>query len=110
MGLAVDRSPEMIISLLAILKSGAAYVPLDPDYPKDRIEFMLEDSSAKILLTSQKYHNHFKSAATEILTEDAWAAFAGYTAEDPGVAISGDDLAYVLFIHPVQPGNPKACK
>jgi len=46
-GLALDRSPEMIISLLAILKSGAAYIPLDPEYPKDRVEFMLDDSSAK---------------------------------------------------------------
>jgi len=95
--LAVDRSPEMIISLLAILKSGAAYVPLDPEYPKDRIEFMLEDSGAKILLTSQKYHNHFTSNATEILIEDAWAVFADYTADAPDVAVSGDDMAYVLY-------------
>ena len=59
-GLALDRSPEMIIALLAILKSGAAYVPLDPEYPKDRIEFMLQDSSAKVLLTSKKYHNYLR--------------------------------------------------
>src|SRR5690606_17598372 len=45
-GLLVDRSPEMIIALLAIMKSGAAYLPLDPKYPKGRVEFMLSDSSA----------------------------------------------------------------
>ncbi|WP_428331022.1 non-ribosomal peptide synthetase [Mucilaginibacter sp.] len=96
-GLAVDRSPKMIISLLAILKAGATYIPLDPEYPKDRIEFMLEDSSAKILITSKKYQNHFTSSATEILIEDAWAKFDDYSAEEPDVKIEGTDLAYVLY-------------
>ncbi|MDF2431590.1 MAG: hypothetical protein JWP44_1221 [Mucilaginibacter sp.] len=96
-GLALDRSPEMIIALLAILKSGAAYVPLDPQYPKDRIEFMLENSAAKILLTSKKYHNHFYSGASEILIEDAFVKFDQYTSEEPGVAVNGNDLAYVLY-------------
>src|SRR6185437_4107971 len=76
--LALDRSPEMVISLLAILKSGAAYIPLDPEYPKDRIEFMLEDSSAKVLLTSKKYASHFQSQAAEILIEDALVKLSGY--------------------------------
>jgi len=96
-GMALDRSPEMIISLIAILKSGAAYVPLDPEYPKDRIEFMLEDSSAKILLTSKKYQNHFESVATELLIEDALANFNSYTADEPKVASKGDDMAYILY-------------
>jgi amino acid adenylation domain-containing protein len=95
--IALDRSPEMIISLLAVLKSGAAYVPLDPEYPKDRIEFMLEDSSAKVLLTSKKYQNHFLSAATELLIEDAMEKLPGYSAEAPEIAVSGEDLAYVLY-------------
>ncbi len=95
--LALDRSPEMVIALLAILKSGAAYVPLDPEYPKDRIEFMLGDSSAKILLTSKKYHHHFQSAATEILIEDAQKKLDSYTADKPEINISGDDLAYILY-------------
>jgi len=96
-GLALDRSPEMIISLLAILKSGAAYIPLDPEYPKDRVEFMLDDSSAKILITSKKYHNHFASTASEILIEDALEKFGSYSGDEPSVEITGDDLAYVLY-------------
>ena len=107
--LALDRSPEMVISLLAILKSGAAYVPLDPDYPKDRIEFMLEDSSAKILLTSKKYHQHFQSNATEILMEDAWGKFDNYTTEEPKAEVKGDDLAYVLYTSG-STGKPKGVK
>jgi len=95
--LALDRSPEMVIALLAILKSGAAYVPLDPEYPKDRIEFMLEDSSAKVLLTSKKYKDHFHSEAVEILIEEALEKLSDYTPEEPGISISGEDLAYVLY-------------
>jgi amino acid adenylation domain-containing protein len=96
-GLALDRSSEMVISLLAILKTGAAYVPLDPDYPKDRIEFMLEDSAAKILITSQKYHNHFIATSTEVLIEDALESFSSSTAEEPAVAVTGDNMAYILY-------------
>jgi amino acid adenylation domain-containing protein len=50
-GLCVERSIEMIVGLLAILKAGSAYLPLDPEYPQDRLNFMLEDASLKILLT-----------------------------------------------------------
>ena len=50
-GLHVDRSPHMIVALLATLKAGAAYLPLDPDYPVERLEFMLADSGAAVLLT-----------------------------------------------------------
>jgi len=96
-GLSVDRSPEMLIALLAILKTGAAYVPLDPEYPKDRVEFMMEDSAAKILLTSQKFKGHFVSVAQEVLIEDAIAKFDSYSSEEPETIVTGDDLAYVLF-------------
>jgi amino acid adenylation domain-containing protein len=96
-GLALDRSPEMVISLLAILKTGAAYVPLDPEYPKDRVEFMMEDSAAKILLTSEKYKSHFITVAKEVLIEDAFDKFDSYSADEPETVVNGDDLAYVLF-------------
>src|SRR5260370_22473417 len=49
----LKRSIDMVIALLGILKSGAAYVPLDPAFPKERLAFMLEDSKAKLLLTEQ---------------------------------------------------------
>lgn len=56
-GIMVNRSLEMIISILAVLKSGACYVPIDPEYPQDRIEYMLENSNSKILLTFKKLQN-----------------------------------------------------
>ena len=51
MGLCLERSPEMVIGLLAILKAGGAYLPLDPDYPSQRLSFMLADAGAPVLVT-----------------------------------------------------------
>lgn len=53
-GIMVNRSLEMIISILAVLKSGGAYIPIDPEYPEDRIKYMLNNSNAKLLLTQKK--------------------------------------------------------
>ncbi|MBL4676115.1 MAG: amino acid adenylation domain-containing protein, partial [Mucilaginibacter sp.] len=96
-GLALDRTAEMVISLLAIQKSGSIYVPLDPEYPKDRIEFMLDDSSASILLTSKKYTGHFASSTKEVLIEDALEASEDYSTDEPDKTVTGDDLAYILY-------------
>ena len=53
MGLCVERSPEMVVGLLGILKAGAAYLPLDPNYPRERLAFMLSDAGAPVLVTQQ---------------------------------------------------------
>ena len=55
--LALDRSHELVICLIALMKTGAAYIPVDPSYPKLRIEHMLADSMAKFVLTSNSYKN-----------------------------------------------------
>ena len=54
-GIAVERSIDMVVSLLAILKAGGAYVPLDPDYPKERLVYMIDDSSIELLLTQSQF-------------------------------------------------------
>ena len=96
-GLLVDRSTEMIVSLLSIMKAGAAYLPLDPSYPKGRIEYMLEDSSVKHLLTSSKYASGFSTQIEPILIEEVWPNTKSYSSAQPPVALDGDDLAYVLY-------------
>jgi amino acid adenylation domain-containing protein len=58
-GIMVERSMQMIIGILGILKAGGAYLPIDPDYPQDRIDFMLKDSDVKILLTNREIANSF---------------------------------------------------
>lgn len=104
--LAVDRTPEMLISLLAIMKSGAAYVPVDPLYPQKRIEFMLQDSAAKILITSKKYKGRFQFAAKELLIEDIWPKLSSHSKDNFKAEINGSNLAYVLYTSG-STGNPK---
>ncbi|MGI4751304.1 MAG: non-ribosomal peptide synthetase [Janthinobacterium lividum] len=96
-GVSLDRSIEMIVSLLAILKAGAAYIPLDPNYPQERINYMLNDAKAGFLLINQKYSGRFTSAAIEILQEDILQEMNTYPTADPEIKISGSDLAYVLY-------------
>ncbi|NWD28114.1 AMP-binding protein, partial [Pseudomonas yamanorum] len=52
-GIAVERSIEMVVGLLAVLKAGGAYVPFDPEYPQERLQYMIEDSGIELLLTQQ---------------------------------------------------------
>ena len=82
-GLAVDRSPEMLVSLLAILKTGGIYVPLDPQYPEDRILFMLRDAKAKILLTNQLYKGRFQTEAKELILEEALKRMSAFSKAEP---------------------------
>lgn len=95
--LLLDRSEELIIALLGIMKSGAAYVPIDPAYPKKQIEYMLKDSSAKILLTSKTYQNKFSSGSEEIILDAILNELEGCSIEDPDKAVNGTDLAYVIY-------------
>src|SRR5688500_13201445 len=61
-GVMMERSIEMVVSLLAVLKAGGAYVPLDPSYPRERLDFMLEDSSVALLLTQQTVSESLEAA------------------------------------------------
>src|SRR5690606_959455 len=76
--LAVDRSPQMIVALLGILKCGAAYLPLDPQYPKGRIEFMLQDSGTKHIILSEKYESSFQASASSLIIDDLWSNLSKY--------------------------------
>lgn len=108
-GLATTRASSLLVSLLGILKSGAAYIPLDPEYPHDRIEYMLEDSKAKMLLVSNTHQNRFHSHATELVIEQLWQEFKNYPNTPPIVNTTGSDLAYVLYTSG-STGKPKGVK
>ncbi|MDO8991747.1 MAG: amino acid adenylation domain-containing protein, partial [Daejeonella sp.] len=96
--LAVDRSAELLICLLAIMKTGAAYVPVDPEYPIKRIEYMLEDSAARVLISSHKYKNQFTREGTkEIVLEEIFPELINYPSTEPLVEVKGTDLAYVIY-------------
>ena len=93
--IATERSAKMLISLLAIMKAGAAYLPLDPEYPKDRIEFMMEDAGAKTLLVSRKYHQSFQTTAKKLVIEDICSLLNPQTSKI--IEVNEDDLAYILY-------------
>src|SRR5207244_6683181 len=65
-GVCVQRSPVMIVGLLAILKAGGAYVPLDPAYPKERLAFILEDTHAPVLLTQKSLCEEFRARSPKL--------------------------------------------
>jgi amino acid adenylation domain-containing protein len=95
-GLFLDRTPRMLVALLGTLKSGAAYVPLDPSYPIDRIGFMLEDSAAPVVITEAALAGQLPAGVHAMLhIEDALAETgADMPASSPVV---GEDTAYVIF-------------
>ncbi|PNA60317.1 non-ribosomal peptide synthetase, partial [Pseudomonas sp. MPR-LB3] len=96
-GLALERSVEMVVGLLAVLKAGGAYVPLDPEYPRERLAYMLEDSGVKLLLTQTQVLAQLpipQGLETLVLGE---STFEGYSEENPGIALDGENLAYVIY-------------
>ncbi|PGV54250.1 non-ribosomal peptide synthetase [Bacillus cereus] len=103
-GVMVDRSLEMIIGMMGILKSGAAYLPIDPHYPSERIEYMLQDSQAKCLL-SKRTEVELPQFAGEMLYLDEEHHFQG---EECNLVRESDpnDLAYVIYTSG-STGNPK---
>jgi amino acid adenylation domain-containing protein len=96
-GLCVERSPELIIGLLAILKAGGAYLPLDPDYPKARLAFMLNDCGAPLLVTTAALSERFQGFTGHRLCLGDPKIGAARPAENPRVALSPNHLAYVVY-------------
>jgi amino acid adenylation domain-containing protein len=104
-GICAERSPELMIGLLGILKSGAAYLPLDPEYPKDRLAFMAADSGARVLLVQESCLPLLAAAACPVILLDALGA------PEPGGpaprrAPAAGDPAYVIYTSGTT-GRPK---
>lgn len=96
-GICMQRSPEMIMAVLATLKAGGAYVPLDPTYPKDRLAFMLDDARVKVLLTQSSLIEMLPPSDAPRLCVDAdWKSVESNN-ENPDTRVSPDDLAYVIY-------------
>lgn len=103
-GIMVNRSLEMIISILAVLKSGACYIPIDPEYPQDRIAYMLNNSNTKLLLTFKRLENKvtFDNKLFVELDNELYNSN-----KDNLININEpDDLAYIIYTSG-STGNPK---
>ena len=97
-GLCVERSPEMLVGLLGILKAGGAYLPLDPDYPEERLGFMLADAGAPVLLTQSALVARLGGPDVRVVCLDAdWASIAGAPASAPASGLDPRNTAYVIY-------------
>ncbi|MER5733148.1 amino acid adenylation domain-containing protein, partial [Streptomyces sp. NPDC002138] len=96
--LSVERGLQMVVGLLGIMKSGAAYVPLDPAYPADRLAYMLSDSGAELLVTHRGLNEQLPVGEVVVVDLDADAdAIAAHPASAPATGVTGDHLAYVIY-------------
>jgi amino acid adenylation domain-containing protein len=94
--ISLPRGLDMVVSVLAVLKSGAAYVPLDPEYPGQRLAFMLQDTACGALITSSQNSLSFQGH-TVILDQEAQTIFQSLHTHNPSARHTPDDLAYVIY-------------
>nr|WP_237175720.1 non-ribosomal peptide synthetase [Paenibacillus xylanexedens] len=97
-GIMTNRSIEMIIGILGILKTGGVYLPIDPSYPQERIEYMVENSSARMLLTPSEWFGRVTTGCEEISLDDA-ASCSESSAETQNLHVGAEasDLAYIIY-------------
>src|SRR6202165_182781 len=97
-GICFDRSPEMVVALLAVWKAGGAYVPLDPAYPAERLSFMIGDAQTHVLLTEEKCRRLFASAGDKAIYLDSdWPMLGQEAGDNPASIASPSNLAYVMY-------------
>jgi amino acid adenylation domain-containing protein len=95
-GVLMEKSIDLLPSLLGVVKTGGAYVPLDPMYPTDRLQFMIEDAKPRVLLSHAKHLDLVPSGAATVLVLDDSGVLGGPEANPPTRA-GADDLAYVIY-------------
>ena len=93
-GVSLERAPEVAIALLAVLKAGCAYVPLDPDYPQERLAVMLETADLRLLVTQEHLAGRFDGFDLDRVPVDGWAEKSPFA---PRTGVTPEDLVYVIF-------------
>ncbi|MBL4661421.1 MAG: amino acid adenylation domain-containing protein, partial [Alcanivoracaceae bacterium] len=99
-GICIERSMDMIVAILATLKAGAAYLPLDPAYPLDRLKYMLEDSRVELILSQEHLLNDLKIAEQRVILIDDPSLFHNYSVANISRASNGltvKHLAYLIY-------------
>jgi len=96
-GVYMERSVDMVVALYGIVKAGAAYVPLDPEYPPQRLQHMLDDAELEFILTHAATAGSCPEAANVLNLSETSAALSAFPAENPGLRATPGDLAYVIF-------------
>jgi len=96
-GIMMERSVEMIVCVLGVLKAGGAYLPLDPAYPEQRLSFMLEDAQASLILTERKLAGTLSRSDVDVICIDADTAIADKSVANLPSESGADDLAFVIY-------------
>ncbi len=103
------RSPELVYAILAIIQCGAAYLPLDHEYPAKRVEYMMEDSEAKFLLTSKALSLTLPKCSNTLLIDDAMASLEQYPSTKLPTEVNPENVLYLLYTSG-STGKPKGAK
>ncbi|MHC5066907.1 MAG: AMP-binding protein, partial [Planctomycetota bacterium] len=93
-GICATRSLDMLAGMLGILKAGAAYLPLDPDYPRERLQLMLEDSAAQIVIAERSFHEIVADGERQLVD---FADVTGESSERLDLPHAPESLAYVIY-------------
>src|SRR5262249_42405290 len=96
-GVCLERSLELVVALIAILKAGGAYLPLDPGYPRERLNFMLADAAAAVLLTQSGLRERLDAPGVRRLELDGEAAIAAHPKSGPARPVGPHNPAYVIY-------------
>ncbi len=93
-----ERAPHLLVAILAVLKAGAAYLPIDPVYPPERVQFMLDDAQARIVLTQSELRPQLTLNDHQVfLLDDDWSKVERESAENPQTKVNPDHLIYVIY-------------
>jgi amino acid adenylation domain-containing protein len=97
-GLCLDRSVEMVVAVLGVLKAGGAYLPLDPEHPIERLGYMLEDAGAGVVLTERKFEERLPVFWGQTLCLDVeWERISEEGDSEPGTTVEAENLAYMIY-------------
>ena len=96
-GVCMERSLELVVALCGILKAGGAYVPIDPDYPQDRVGFILEDAGLSVMLTQHRLAGQLINRDAICVDDDEWQWVAGDDVVNPPTIGTPDSFAYMIY-------------
>jgi len=106
-GINIPKSPELIVSVIGVMKTGAAYVPFDPSFPKERLQTLANDAQVQVILNGYKSHNYFENLGCEIIPlENSQDILADYNNSNLESHSTPDDLVYIIFTSG-SAGDPK---